>query len=478
MWDARHVGFFLASVLGIPALAGCLGGEAPEPAPASPTPSPYFMGDDFPLDTDHDHADMTLHNASFNFEFVSYHSCTPEGTFQSGPLGQFTDIAFHHPYAFIGQAAGFCILDIADPAQPKFVSRYVGQRQNASDIDLSADGDYLLLPTQRNPLQIPNVADPTKSLPRGILVFNVKDRRNPVLDFFYPVPTNGVHTISTYLMEARQLVFIQTYDWIPPGELNETVKPPALNPTNPPGTPRVEIAELVVDAAGKAELRRISLFEVPRPPGDPLLQWFPHDAQAQKHPKTGQTLLYVAYWDAGLVLVDISEPARPAMMARYDNRSPSVYNHYHDARASEVLIDGRHVTVTAPEIYAGPETGVVRIFDTSDPRQPVQIGWWKLPGNLGIPRDFLYSPHVFSLDEGRIYLGHRHAGVWVLDISTADNLTWPKAVGYYFPHGDARLPSAAWSRSSNVWGAYFHEGLVYVTEENAGLHVLRFRGDA
>jgi len=456
---------FLVAVL----VSGCVA-TTPDVSPPG-ADIPYYLLDEFPIDLDHDHADMAAHAAALNLAFEGYHSCTSDGSLAQA-VGGYTDIAFWNEYAFVGTSQGFCILDLSDPVHPTFVSSYAGEP--AADIDVSADGDFVFLPTQRNRATgLTDPGEPTANLPRGISVVNVKDKTTPIFESYYPVPTNGVHTLTPYRMGERQLVFVQSYDWVPPGELGlPSVPAPQQNPAP---TQRIEVTELVRLPTGAMGLELLSRWFLSRPATEPNAMWFPHDSFAQKHPLTGRDLLYVAYWDAGLVILDVSNPADVKLVSQYSDKAPSIYNQYHDVKVFEEPIAGRHITVTGPELSSGPEAGHVRIFDTTDPAKPVQLGTWRLPGNPGTPGGFLYSPHVFTLHDGRIYIGHNHAGVWVIDVHNATLLESPATAGYYFPRGDEA--NGQWSKTSTVWGAYWRDGYVYATEGSSGVHVLQFAGD-
>jgi hypothetical protein len=441
-------------------LAGCIGTSPPSvPSGDDAAALAAYALDEFPVDVDHDHADAALHDAAYHVVFAGYHACTPDGGLQSA-VGGYTDIAFHGVYAFVGHAQGFCILDLTDPVAPRFVSSYEGEA--AADIDVSADGDYVFLPTQRN--RVTNVADPddapTANLPRGISVVNVRDKTKPVFESYYPVPTNGVHTLTPYRLGDRQLVFVQSYDWVPPGELGLPSVP--VPQQNPAPTQRIEVTELKRLPTGAMGLELLARWFLPRPATEPNAMWFPHDSFAQQHPITKQHLLYVAYWDAGLVTLDVSDPSQPRLLSQYDDKAPSIYNQYHDVKVFDQLIEGRHITVTGPELSSGPEAGHVRVFDTTDPTKPVQLGTWRLPGNPGTPG-------------GRIYIGHNHAGVWVIDVHNETRLHAPATVGFYFPRGDEAHGEL--SKTSSVWGAYWRDGYVYATEASSGVHVLQFAGD-
>jgi hypothetical protein len=472
----RFVPIFVASVVAVTSLAGCLNPkDVDNEVPQTNVPYSYYLSDEFPVDLDHDHTDPTLHEADFQIEFVAHNACTESGEFVSGStVGGFTDIAFWGDYAFVGKRDGFCILDISEPTAPKFVSHYRGEP--AADLEVSPDGKYALLLTQRN--TVPTAAqagstDPTDNLPRGAIVVDVTDKTDPQFESYYAVPSNGVHTAAVYAMGERTIVSIQTYDWVPPSGLPATGVPQQ----NAPGTQRIELTELKADPTGTMTLQRLGMFSQPRPTTTPLALHFPHDVYMQQHPITGKTLLYAAYWDAGMIILDISDPTSPTLVSRYDDPAPSKYNAYHDVKVSEELIDGRHITVAGPELEAAVgEAGKFRIFDTTDPAHPVQLSAWGLPGVDGFGGGYQFSPHVFQVIDGRIYLAHNHGGIWVLDISNETLLKDPKVAGYFFPHGDEGNPES-WAKSASVWGAYVQNGYIYATEGTQGVHVLQWIGD-
>jgi hypothetical protein len=461
-------------------LAGCFGPTDPV-APLEPIVLEEWPFDEFPVELDHEHGDADAHALAHNIEFVAYTSCTSQGTVASA-VGGFTDMAFRPPYAFVGNSRGFCILDISDPTAPRFVSQYVGE--HSSDLEVSSDGNVAFLLTQRNPVTsaADPVTEPTANLPRGVHIVDVRDKERPVFESYYPVPTNGVHTATAYQHGDRQLVFIQTYDWAPPAEL----LPPGVQPPTPsqntPGTQRVEITELK-RVQGKLVLERLSLWSLSRPATEPFAQWFPHDAYPQVHPVTGRTYLYIAYWDAGLVLLDVTDPANPTFVSRIrptgsDADLPGVYGQFHDVKPFPTLINERHITVTGPEISSSPVAGRVWFFDTTNPEQPRPIAYWRLPGDPGTPGGFQYSPHVFTLHEDRVYIGHNHGGVWVIQLvppAIADGAWSTVSAGFHFPRGNELTEE--WSATANVWGAYWHDGFVYATEGRSGVHVLRYLGD-
>lgn len=461
----------IAALLSI-GLAGCVGGNGDDgDDPTRERTIDYYTSPDFLADLEHDHSDPTLHAESHNMAFIDNHDCTEDGVW-GDDTPQITDIKEWGDYLFVNQLNGFCILDISEPSNVTFVSHF--EAEAGSDIDVSADGNYVFHATQRNPPPgTDGTPDAEDDLPRGLYVVDVSDKADPTFASFYPVPSNGVHTVH-YLKHANgdDLVLIQTYDWFPPGELGLPVSSVGTGPSQ-----RVEITRLVGDATG-THLERVGVYTLPKPPSEPAGEYFPHDCTAQEHPFTERTYIYCAYWNHGMAIVDITNPAQPALVSQYDDAAPSNYNQYHYVLPAPDLIDDRHITIGAPELQVGVgEVGHIRVFDTTDPTNPVQLGTWTLPGVPGFDGGFLYSPHQFDIANGHIYMGHNHGGTWVIDISNESLLSNPMSAGAVIPHGDEDLDASEWPRLGNVWVAIEHEGYVYSADRVAGIHVHRYLHD-
>ncbi|MCA1813044.1 MAG: hypothetical protein LC624_03715 [Halobacteriales archaeon] len=368
-----------------------------------------------------------------------------------------------------GAQGGFVVVDVHDPAHPEPVGEQAGM--GCSDIKVNDDGDLVFYGTQRNaPAELAtSTAPPTERAPRGVYLVNVKDKAHPQVENFMAIPTNGVHTLHYVKQESRELLLVQTYDWIVDGGLGTGVS----TGQNLPATPRVNIFEVQHGVLGNRQLQLLSVWEDPTLPPQGQ-NYFPHDVTVQKQPLDGHWYAYVACWDSGLVLLNIDDPTQPFEVSRFADTGPSKVVHTHQARPFPQLIAGRHVTVLEPELPSGDETGQFTLVDTTDPAHPQRLGYWTLPGHLVIPGGFLFSPHNFNLANGRIYLAHNHAGVWVVDVGDAEKLLHPVAVGYYQPHAGAREQKCA---EAHTWSAFFVQGYVYASDECYGLNILRFQGD-
>lgn len=476
-------------------LAGCLGGDKrPDFAGIEQTvlaaASPVLLQTH---DDERGHFDSRLHNGSWNLDLVGYHngvdeSGDPDSINKVAPLGYYTEMAVTENYAYLsrqsadGSFGGFSIVDIRDPANPRFEGEFLGL--GSADIEVNDEETLAFLATQRNlPPQmaqsIQGSQDPRAGLPRGIYIVDIEQKDAPTLETFVPLPLNGPHTITWFRHpDGNQYIATSTYDLVTDpgtGALLGTI----------PATQRVLLHRVVQEPGSPATLVAVGQFTIlEQAPAGKL--FLPHDTRVQVHPSYDggdKVLLYIAYWDKGLRIVDITDPTSPQLtqIGQSTDFSPSTLNNLHLAQPFDGPVADRHITVTQPEIpQVDGETGQLTFFDTTDPTAPEKLGRWTLPpgeqGQLGVT-GFDFSPHNFDLWDGKVALGHFHAGVWVIDVNDEENLQSPKSVGFYMPN-KPRTNSPA--MQPNVWGVFVQEiqgePLLFAIDEATGLYILRYTG--
>lgn len=439
--------------------AGCASPDGPT-AIRGPDAVPTvesFSGE--PVFQDHDHTDRLLHNASLNLELVAL--VKPWGDGSAYGVGSINELAVNGNRVFVSRSnpeGGFAIVDMTNPRAPKVIGDF--HSEGGADVEVTSDGKFVLLMTQRTTPGTQTLDTPLHRAPRGIDVVDVSDPTKPTLSSFFPLPTNGPHTAYYYQdADGMELVAINTYDLLSDPTSGSLV---AVSPA----TQRVIIAQLVRDANGaRLEPRGAYSVTEPAPPGK---IYFPHDAFIERHPITKKLLLYVAYWDAGVRIVDITNILQPNQIAEYHDFSPSSLAQMHDVKTYPSLVNGtQHVTAAAPEIVTAPEAGQITFIDTTNPASPARLGHWSIPGNLTVDQPFVFSPHVFDIDpQGHVVIGHYHGGVWLINARDPTN---PTTIGYYFPHEER--PGYKGTQP-NVWGARFYNGYVLAGDSATGLYVL------
>lgn len=442
------------------------------------------------------HFEASLHAGSKNLELVAYHN----GVDSSGdpnaiaPGATYSELTVTPDHVYLarnsqdGSEGGFVILSTGMVGGIPTL-RKVGDWNGLGAVDIEVNDRETLafVAVQRNTIEqmVANAEahqDPTADFPRGIQIVDISDKANPALELWVPLPYNGPHTI-TYHHHANgnEYLVVSTYDLlgntIPSSSVPAPPVPFAVNPVTqrvlvyqimglPPGLPATPGPSIGLLPVGQ--------FQIPENAPTGKL-FFPHDTRIQQ--VGDRTLLYVAYWDKGVRVLDFSNPAAPAELSGWTDFAPSSMNNIHLAQAFDELIDGRRILVAEPEIVSAlDETGQITFLDVTEPERirradPVG-GYWELPGDNGVI-DLDFSPHNFDLWDGKVALGHYHAGVWIIDVSDAENLREPKSVGYYMP-SKPRTDSPA--HQPTVWGVVEDGGLLWVSDEPTGLYVLRYTG--
>jgi hypothetical protein len=189
-----------------------------------------------------------------------------------------------------------------------------------------------------------------------------------------------------------------------------------------------------------------------------------------------------AWRDGGLTVHDLSDPTKPKLLSRV-NWSPPFPGGTH----TPLPLPGRKLAVVADEANAqkcAKGTFQTFILDLRSPENPVPIATLPTPRE----RDWCASAGTFgphNLHENRpgsyqseetIFATWNNAGVRVFDIK--DQFA-PKEVASWIPPAPARLidprPNIALdAKTADIWVT--PEGLMFVSDWNAGLHVLEYRG--
>jgi hypothetical protein len=403
----------------------------------------------------HNHADASLHTAFCDMDLLG-HTFMDEAA-EAGALGGgFIDASLTDGWAFIanwGPGRSLSIVDIRDPAAPRHVSDFwaypllAGAQAGASshwDVSSFPEGDLVVLPSQAS-AGSDALGEGGSTSGGGIFLVNTTDKESPFLESYTPVLDAeaevpiGVHNANAVVVDGVRHVAATTAK-------GQTIL-----------------------FAVEGEGGRRSLREVSRVVGV-------HDTTVQVHPITGQTLLYGAT-GTGIVITDISDPASPEVVSEYaDERLVA----YHQVVPSDVLIGGRHFTISTQETKDAPIK--FSLVDTTDPTAPEYAGEWILPGAAsltGLGGAYRFSPHNLDFDHGRVYVGHYHAGVWVIDVSSLERVAQPVTLGFYQPHRqEAFVPRTPMGTDvPDVWAAIRHtDGHVYVVDVNTGLYVLDYAG--
>ena len=196
---------------------------------------------------------------------------------------------------------------------------------------------------------------------------------------------------------------------------------------------------------------------------------------------SNHVLGFGAWRDGGLTIHDVTDSTAPRLMA-HTNWSPPFPGGTHTA----LPLPGRNLVVVADEANAekcAKGTFYTWIVDLRVLDKPVSIATLPTPRDRNYCGNGTFGPH--NLHENRpgslrsedtIFATYNNAGVRVFDIRDAFA---PKEIAYWVPPTPKKLidprPNVALAaKSADVYVST--DGLMYVTDWNAGLNVLEYLG--
>ena len=368
--------------------------------------------------------------------------------------GGAAEVAAHGDLLYVMRAGAVQVLDVSDPSNITEVGVVKGPHR-VLDVKLSDDGKYLFVGDD-NRLSGPVTGGKLPQTSGGLYVYDVSDPAAASLVAYQPIgEQRGPHMVAYHRYpDGREVLFGANGD--------------------------VSIHVFDREAGTLAEVARYQpdlVFGFNRDPQvlDALYQGWAHDMFPMTEPD-GSVSLYVANWDAGVRVVDVSDPASPKELGGWNAFPDGHEGNLHTV--STEWIGDRRITVGAVEVgfavvggyhYAmGTDANVVYVWDTTDPAAIELLGFWQNPVEPYSGRDQeqlgeeLTSTHNLQLEEGRVYLAHYGMGVYVLDVATPETQAAPAVLGYYHEEG------------MSTWDVVLHEGVMFTSgaEGVLSLHFL------
>ena len=293
-------------------------------------------------------------------------------------------------YALVADGAALFVIDVTDPRAPVVASRVIGGHDLK---EVKTTQHYAVCVNQSGPVQIVDLSDPYRA-----------------------------YTAANYISAAI------------PGAHNVWVDDEGF-------------AYLAMQGSGTSDLRILDL----RDPLHPVERGF------WRHPNQSgfvschdvyvrDDLCYASWFGGGLVILDISDKDAPELMLNLAYPQ----SHTHNAWPTR---DGRHVATTDEMVG-----GHLRIWSV-DQRFGQQVAEYATPEPAII--------HNVHIKGSRAYIAYYTAGVRVVDMS--DPLA-PRELGAFDTND-------VWgSGFAGCWGVYPYapSGLIYASDMQTGLHVLRF----
>jgi hypothetical protein len=379
-------------------------------------------------------------------------------------------------HAFVGHmfSQGFSVIDCTDPRNPKPVN-YIPAPPNTWNIHLQTSGDLLLVINAKDMFRAAEFQDEkayykgalgekvgtakqtgpaTRDWTAGMAVYDIKDPRNPRQIGFLPVEGGGVHRIwytggrwayVSVLLDGFSDYIFMTVD--------------LADPANP-------------KAGGKLWLDGMNTAAGEKPGWPPTKRFGLH------HATVSGDLAFASWRDAGLVIIDVKDPAAPKLVV-HRNWSPPFQGGTHNA----VHLPDRDLLVVVDEAVLDDfEDGFkpIWMFDLRVPSNPVSISTFPQPAEADYRhKGGHYGPHNIHenrpdalVSSERIFATLQNAGIRVYDIR---NEYRPEEIAAFVPPRPAKLVDHRPNRPLVIQSCDVYvdkQGLVYANDYNGGLYIL------
>lgn len=330
-------------------------------------------------------------------------------------------------YAYVATGDGLAVVDWQDPTGPELAGSMTASDPAGSILDVKVEGDLVSLASNGGP---------------GITLVDVTNPADPTEVGFVDV---GHHIHNNFLAEGYAYLTVNESGEAAFSEARTTIVD-VRNPSNP---------EVVGEYRLKDDFPGFAMGGV-----SPC-----HDVYVQ------EDVLYQAFWDAGIVVADVSDPTSPQLLTQF-GEAPEADTPMGDSFPIERYLTrpgNAHYVQPSPDgdlVYVGAETfpgdfvenpdnddyGGITVFDVSnddDPRERTRIA----PPNV----DAFRTSHNFDVTADRLHASWYDGGVTIHDVTDPSN---PETVAGY--HTD----------DTSFWGAEEARGFTVASDIGGGLAFL------
>jgi hypothetical protein len=366
-------------------------------------------------------------------------------------------------YLYMGHLwhRGWTILDVTDPAAPSHV-RFIPGPENTWSIQMELADGKMVTALERIAPGWGGEAGPPRE--EGVVIWSLADPRNP--QKLGQFRTGGRGTHRNFYAGGR---YVHLAAGMPGYSGNIYVIIDIANPASPVEAGRWWVKGQHTAGGEKAE-PGVSLH------GPPYVEG---------------TLVYLSYGAAGMIVLDIADPARPKLVGQLGFTPPFLAN---IGVHSVLPLAARKIAIVNSEaIRENCEEALnhASLVDISNPAAPVLLSIFPVPvPPAGVPyRDFCakggrFGPHNINhhfhnpsvqRSDRLVHLTYFNAGLRIYDIADARA---PREVGYFIPPDPVRrygaLPTKLVEQTEDV--LVDARGYIYVTHKNQGLWILRYTG--
>ena len=398
-------------------------------------------------------------------------------TDQGGGRADGVQIMVHKGYAYIGHifSRGFSVIDVRDPRKPRPVN-YLEAPENTWNLHLQSHDDLLLVIHAKDMFAQPELADERnyykgsanfhaeevggiRNWSAGLAVYDIKDGAMPRRIGFMPVEGGGLHRI--WYTGGRWAYASALLDGF------------------------ADYILLIIDMKDPARPVEAGRFWLPgmHIAGGEVPNWPSAIGRyGLHHPIVSGDFAYCSWRDACLAVVDVKDRAAPRLVT-HRCWAPPFGGGTHNA----LPLPGRELLVVLDEAVLDEGADgekPIWLFDNRDKANPISIATFPEPaeaeyvragGHFG-PHNLYENRPGHFVSEELVFATYQNAGVRAYDIS---NKFRPREVGALVPPPPKRLIDPRPNRPNVLHSAdVFVDsgGLIYVTDFNAGLYIVEFRG--
>jgi hypothetical protein len=328
-------------------------------------------------------------------------------------------------YLYVGHfwSEGVSILDVTDPTQPKQAGFVATPNDATWHIKVQVAEKLMMVPCELNFFAPPGVdASQAKS---GVRIFDVSNPTEPDEIAYYAAGGIGVH--RSWWNGGR-------YAYLAAG-----TTAPGIWMHGIPDTTRILT---ILDLSDPHHPEKVSDF------------WLPEQRGADPKPGEGETLYvhepvvegdraYVAYWDGGFAIIDISDKTSPQLITHVRTFPELSDGNTHTC----VPLPERNLLVVAEENtanFGGEGPKKIWLYDISDEEHPVAVSQLPTPTPCSdepyetyLERGERFGPHCVNQNHinhlrtvDKVYATYCNAGLRIFDISDAGD---PRETAFFVP---------------------------------------------
>jgi hypothetical protein len=394
-----------------------------------------------------------------NVRLIGYSDLQERESLQIVLKGNYAYIGHHrgeknNPLTGRSEPNGTTIVDVSSPAHPLIIKHIPGRKGAESRAVQVATGlsdgrDYLLRNQEAGEFT-------------GFEIWDITDKKNPKM----------ISTIGPFKAAHKSW-------WDPKSGY-------AYLSGSQPGWRGQHL--IIYDLSNPSQPRFVSNWGLPgQRPGDQE-----GGGGSLHHPVVSENRAYLSYLFGGdMVILDISDKAKPKMIAHLDFSPPHSGIHttvpfpgMRVANSGEGRGDIRNILVLSEEAFAygcREQRRQLHIVDATVESNPVPVAIFRVPDGDFCERGGRFGPHQFAetrdgeiIGGNLVYVAYFNAGLRIVDISDPDR---PREVGFYIPDPvrTARFGGDRYVQTNDVDLDY--RGLIYITDRDGhGMHILQYTG--